>query len=103
MCRYIHKRTAELGGVQLAQPGEVLVTGTVRDVVAGSGIRFEDRGAQTLNGVPGLWRLYAVAARQPLELPTHANGHGDRARSVRSGVRAGPRTAAYSGRAARNG
>lgn len=89
--------------VQLAQPGEVLVTGTVRDVVAGSGIRFEDRGARELNGVPGLWRLYAVAARQPLELPTHANGHGDRARSVRSGAKAGPRTAAYSGRAVRNG
>ena len=89
--------------VRLAQPGEVLVTATVRDVVAGSGIRFKDRGARTLNGVPGLWRLYAVAGRQPLDLPALADGHWDRARSARSGWRAGPRTAAYSGRVARNG
>ena len=47
--------------VKLAQPGEMLVTATVRDVVAGSGIRFEDRGARTLRGVPGVWRLYSVA------------------------------------------
>ena len=38
---------------RLAEPGEVLVTATVRDVVAGSGIRFEDRGSRTLKGVPG--------------------------------------------------
>ena len=89
--------------VRLAQPSEVLVTATVRDVVAGSGIRFEDRGARTLNGVPGLWRLYAVAGRQPIDLVPSADGHGDRARSARAGRRASPRTAAYSGRVARNG
>ena len=44
----------------LAGPGEVLVSGTVRDLVAGSGIRFEERGAHTLKGVPGEWRLFAV-------------------------------------------
>lgn len=44
-----------------AQPGEVLVSGTVRDLVAGSGIRFTDRGAHVLKGVPGEWPLYAVA------------------------------------------
>jgi hypothetical protein len=33
----------------------------VRDLVAGSGIRFEDRGIRTLKGVPGEWRLFAVA------------------------------------------
>ena len=44
----------------LAQPGEVLVSSTVRDLVAGSAIRFEDRGAHELKGVPGEWRLYAV-------------------------------------------
>jgi class 3 adenylate cyclase len=44
-----------------AAPGEVLVSQTVRDLVAGSGIAFEDRGAHELKGVPGEWRLYAVA------------------------------------------
>jgi class 3 adenylate cyclase len=43
-----------------AQPGEVLVSGTVKDLVAGSGIELEDRGAHELKGVPGEWRLYAV-------------------------------------------
>jgi class 3 adenylate cyclase/pimeloyl-ACP methyl ester carboxylesterase len=43
-----------------AEPGEVLVTGTVRDLVAGSGIEFSDRGAHALKGVPGRWRLYAA-------------------------------------------
>ena len=45
----------------LAGPGEVLVSGTVKDLVAGSGITFQDRGVETLKGVPGEWRLYAVA------------------------------------------
>ena len=44
-----------------ARPGEVLVSQTVRDLVAGSGFAFEDRGAAELKGVPGEWRLYAVA------------------------------------------
>ncbi len=44
-----------------ARPGEVLVSGTVKDLVAGSGIRFEDRGEHELKGVPGSWRLWAVA------------------------------------------
>ena len=44
----------------LAEPGEVLVSSTVRDLVAGSGISFEDRGTHELKGVPGEWRLYAV-------------------------------------------
>jgi class 3 adenylate cyclase len=43
-----------------AQPAEVLVSGTVKDLVAGSGIQFEDRGAHSLKGVPGEWRLFAV-------------------------------------------
>ena len=45
-----------------AGPGEVLVSGTVKDLVAGSGIAFEDRGTHTLKGVPGEWRLFAVAS-----------------------------------------
>lgn len=44
-----------------ASPGETLVSSTVRDLVAGSGIEFVDRGAQTLKGVPGEWRLFSVA------------------------------------------
>ena len=45
----------------LASAGEVLVSGTVKDLVAGSGIRFMERGAQQLKGIPGEWRLFAVA------------------------------------------
>ena len=44
----------------LAEPGEVLVSSTVKDLVAGSGIEFEDRGTRELKGVPGEWRLFAV-------------------------------------------
>jgi class 3 adenylate cyclase len=43
-----------------AQPGEVLVTGTVKDLVAGSDLAFTDRGNHQLKGIPGQWRLYAV-------------------------------------------
>jgi class 3 adenylate cyclase/pimeloyl-ACP methyl ester carboxylesterase len=43
-----------------ARPGEVLVSQTVRDLVAGSGLEFADRGAAELKGVPGEWRLFAV-------------------------------------------
>jgi class 3 adenylate cyclase len=43
-----------------AAPDEVLVSSTVKDLVAGSGIKFEDRGAHRLAGVPGEWRLFAV-------------------------------------------
>jgi pimeloyl-ACP methyl ester carboxylesterase len=45
----------------LAGPSEVLVSGTVRDLVLGSGIEFVDRGVHQLKGVPGDWRVYAVA------------------------------------------
>ena len=44
----------------LASPGEVLVTRTVRDLVAGSGIVFEERGEHDLKGVPDTWTLYAA-------------------------------------------
>jgi len=43
-----------------AQPGEILVSATVKDLMAGSGVNFEDRGAQVLRGVPGEWRLFSV-------------------------------------------
>jgi class 3 adenylate cyclase len=45
----------------LADAGEVLVSSTVRDLVAGSGLSFLDRGSQVLKGVPDPWRLFAVA------------------------------------------
>jgi class 3 adenylate cyclase len=43
-----------------ANPGEVLVSRTVSDLVVGSGITFDDRGVHTLKGVPGEWQLFAV-------------------------------------------
>ena len=51
----------------LARPGEVLVSTTVKDLVAGSGIEFVDRGDHELKGIPATWRLYAVedSARAP--------------------------------------
>jgi class 3 adenylate cyclase len=45
----------------MAGPSQVLVSGTVKDLVAGSGIEFEDRGSHALKGVSGQWRLFAVA------------------------------------------
>ena len=59
----------KLGGVAVhigarvvaqAQPGEVLVSSTVRDLVAGSGLTFTERGVHKLKGVPGEWKLYAA-------------------------------------------
>jgi class 3 adenylate cyclase len=45
----------------LAGPGEVLVSSTVKDLVAGSDLEFEDRGLAELKGVPGEWRLFAAS------------------------------------------
>jgi class 3 adenylate cyclase/pimeloyl-ACP methyl ester carboxylesterase len=64
------QRGEDLGGIAvhigarvagLAGPGEVLVSRTVKDLVAGSGLRFDDRGEHTLKGVPDAWQLYAAA------------------------------------------
>jgi class 3 adenylate cyclase len=52
----IGARTAAEAGA-----GEILVTSTVRDLVAGSGLAFEERGERELKGVPGTWQLYAVS------------------------------------------
>ena len=52
----IAKRVCDLAG-----PGQVLATRTVADLVVGSGISFEDGGDHDLKGVPGVWRLFAVA------------------------------------------
>ena len=45
----------------LAGPNDVLVSGTLRDLVIGSGLEFDDRGAHELKGVPGEWRILALA------------------------------------------
>ena len=59
MAVHIGSRVASRAG-----PGEVLVSGTVKDLVVGSGLEFADRGEHELKGVPGAWRLYEVAAAQ---------------------------------------
>ncbi len=43
-----------------AEPGSVLVSGTVKDLVSGSGINFQDQGVHNLKGIPGEWRLFAA-------------------------------------------
>ena len=67
----IELRGVDVGGIAvhiaarvqaLAEPGEVLVSRTVVDLVAGSGIEFEDRGEHELKGVPRSWRLFAAEA-----------------------------------------
>jgi pimeloyl-ACP methyl ester carboxylesterase len=63
----------------LADPGEVLVSGTLRDLVLGSGIEFSDRGVHGLKGVPGDWRLFAVADTAP---PAPLTDGGDARASV---------------------
>ena len=47
----------------LAGANDVLVSSTLRDLVIGSGLEFEERGAHKLKGVPGEWHLFAVASR----------------------------------------
>jgi len=62
-------RGDDLGGLSVhiaarvgasAGPDEVLVSGTVKDLVVGSGLAFTDRGTHSLKGAPGEWRLYAL-------------------------------------------
>jgi class 3 adenylate cyclase len=54
---------ARLGG--LAEPSEVLVSQTVKDLVAGSGLRFRDRGSRELKGIDGSWNVYAAVDDRP--------------------------------------
>jgi class 3 adenylate cyclase len=65
----VEVRDRDVGGIAVhigarvmaeARQGEVLVSSTVKDLVTGSGIRFEDRGERLLRGVPDAWRLYAA-------------------------------------------
>jgi len=66
----IELRGEDIGGIAVhvasrvmsnAKPGEILVSSTVKDLVIGAGIEFEERGARELKGVPGTWNLYAAA------------------------------------------
>ena len=69
----------------LAGPGEVLVSGTVRDLTAGSGLTFEDRGSHELKGVPGEWHVHAVGrAASKDDAPVAASGRERRALAVRT-------------------
>ena len=67
-CQLVDEKIAGISVVtgsrisSLAGPGEVLVSSTVKDLVAGSGFVFADRGEHELKGVPGVWRLYVVAS-----------------------------------------
>jgi len=67
----VELRGEDIGGIavhigarvaSLAKPGQVLVSRTLVDLVAGSGIEFEDQGEQRLKGVPGMWRLFSAKA-----------------------------------------
>ena len=51
--------------MEFAQPGEVLVSGTVKDLVVGSGLEFADRGVRVFSGIPGSWSLYSAGPEQP--------------------------------------
>jgi pimeloyl-ACP methyl ester carboxylesterase len=53
--------------MSMAGPSEVLVSQTVKDLVVGSGVRFESRGVHELKGVPGSWGIYAVLPTRPSE------------------------------------
>ena len=77
---------ADVGGIAvhigarvgaLAGPSEVLVSSTVKDLVAGSGLVFEDRGEHELKGVPEKWRVYAAlpAAWRPGRRHTAGQAH----------------------------
>ena len=93
----VELRGADIGGIAvhigariagLAGPGEVLVSRTVTDLVAGSGIEFVDHGEHQLKGVPGAWRLFAMIPEAPSS-PTTATSpdlqrpaHNDRSRAA---------------------
>src|SRR2546423_4144569 len=66
-CQVIAGKTGGIAAIvgarvrEHAEPGEVLVTSTVRDLTSGSGIRFEERGSHALKGVPRDWQLFAAS------------------------------------------
>jgi class 3 adenylate cyclase len=92
----------------LAGAGEVLVSGTVKDLVVGSEMQFEDRGEHELKGVPGRWRVHALAdpsARSSAAEPLDAAADHMRAtdRVVVSLARRAPRALRLGARLATRG
>ena len=93
----------------MAEPGEVLVSGTVKDLVVGSRMHFSDHGEHELKGVPGTWRVYALGEErreqpraEPLDSPAAHMRRGDRmtvamARRAPRLMRLGARMAARGG------
>jgi class 3 adenylate cyclase len=74
----VQPRGADVGGIAVhvaarvmgaAGDGEVLVSRTVRDLVAGSDVAFDDRGNHALKGIVGEWQLFAIRRRQTREVP----------------------------------
>jgi hypothetical protein len=77
----------------MAPPDEVLVSGTVRDLVVGSEIEFSDRGRHALKGAPGEWNVFAVVDSAPdsrVGTPTSPEKVGGRARVVLTMARHAP-------------
>jgi class 3 adenylate cyclase len=74
----VQPRGADVGGIAVhvaarvmgaAGDGEVLVSRTVRDLVAGSDVGFDDRGSHALKGIGGEWQLFAIRRHQTREVP----------------------------------
>jgi len=89
----------------LAEPGEILVSSTVKELVVGSDMQFTDRGEHELKGVPGSWRLYALGHERKPQLEMDAAG-GYMRRSDRVAVtlaRRMPRTMRLAGQLASRG
>jgi YVTN family beta-propeller protein len=76
-----------------AEPGEVLVSTTVRELAAGAGFRFEDRGTRQLKGVPGEWHLFAVT-RPATTSHSHLGADASSSSAVSGPDRAGRRASA---------
>ena len=74
------------GVMSAAQPGEILVTSTVKDLVAGSELEFAERGARQFAGVPGEWGLFAAGRDKPataaVERPSASSGLSKREKEV---------------------
>jgi class 3 adenylate cyclase len=62
--------------LSLCEPGEVLVSRVVTELTAGAGLKFSERGARDLKGLPGAWELYAASAWPPIDVqaPSYSNG-----------------------------
>ncbi len=80
------RRGEDLGGLAVhigarvgakARAGEVLVSSTVKELVVGSGIAFEDRGTEMLKGVPGEWHLFAVRGQGERAVVQAVDGQGE--------------------------